>query len=317
MISGIMRRVIIVAGALVLLFTATFWYISDPDVPRATLEAKYASASSHFVRLPDGARVHVRQRGDHDARALVLIHGSNASLLTWEPWAKRLSDRFRVITLDMPAHGLTGAVPSGDYTQDGMVKFIGEVVDALGLQTFALGGNSMGGRLAALYAAQHSDRVTCLVLVAPGGLPAKRVDPVPLVLRLLRTPVANRILLHITPRSLVVDGLNEAVVHKEIITDEMIDSYWEFARMEGTRKATITRANIRDKIIRDDIGHIKTPTLILWGEEDHVVRVDAASEFHAGISSSTLIVYPKTGHIPQEEIADRSSEDVRTFLSSH
>jgi pimeloyl-ACP methyl ester carboxylesterase len=124
-------------------------------------------------------------------------------------------------------------------------------------------------------------------------------------------------LLHITPRSLVVDGLNDAVGHKEIITDEMINSYWEFARMEGTRKATITRANIRDKIIRDDISHIKAPTLILWGEEDHVVRVDAASEFHAGIPFSTLIVYPKTGHIPQEEIADRSAEDVRMFLSSY
>jgi pimeloyl-ACP methyl ester carboxylesterase len=308
-----MRKFLI--GGFLLLLLGAFWYSSQPDIPRAILEAKYAGPPSQFLTLREGTRAHVRDRGPRDALTLVLIHGSNASLYTWEPWAKRLSDRFRVITLDLPGHGLTGAVPNGDYTQEGMVKFIDEVAAILGLQRFAIGGNSMGGRASVLFTIKHPERVTHLVLVDSGGLPTKQVEPTPLAYRLMGIPIANRLLLHITPRSLVVDGLNSAIVHKDIITDEMIDRYWDFIRMDGTREATIIRSRIRDKRIRDDIPNVKTPTLILWGEDDRTIPVEAAYAFHAAIAGSELIVYPKTGHIPQEELADESAADVRAFLS--
>src|SRR4030095_4542038 len=308
-----MRKFLI--GCFLLLLLGAFWYSSQPDIPRAILEAKYAGPPSQFLTLREGTRAHVRDRGPRDALTLVLIHGSNASLYTWEPWAKRLSDRFRIITLDLPGHGLTGAVPNGDYTQEGMVKFIDEVAAILGLQRFAIGGNSMGGRASVLFTIKHPERVTHLVLVDSGGLPTKQVEPTPLAYRLMGIPIANRLLLHITPRSLVVDGLNSAIVHKDIITDEMIDRYWDFIRMEGTREATITRGRIRDKRIRDDIPNIKTPTLILWGEDDRIIPVEAAYAFHAAIEGSKLVVYPKTGHVPQEEVADESAADVRAFLS--
>jgi pimeloyl-ACP methyl ester carboxylesterase len=308
-----MRKFLI--GGFLLLLLGAFWYSSQPDIPRAILEAKYAGPPSQFLTLREGTRAHVRDRGPRDALTLVLIHGSNASLYTWEPWAKRLSDRFRVITLDLPGHGLTGAVPNGDYTQEGMVKFIDEVAAILGLQRFAIGGNSMGGRASVLFTIKHPERVTHLVLVDSGGLPTKQVEPTPLAYRLMGIPIANRLLRHITPRSLVVDGLNSAIVHKDIITDEMIDRYWDFIRMDGTREATIIRSRIRDKRIRDDIPNVKTPTLILWGEDDRTIPVEAAYAFHAAIAGSELIVYPKTGHIPQEELADESAADVRAFLS--
>jgi pimeloyl-ACP methyl ester carboxylesterase len=310
-----MRTFLIAAGVLLVLLVAASAFVSDPDVPRATLEAKYASAPSRFVTLPGGARVHVRDRGPREGLTLVLLHGSNASLFTWEPWAKRLGDTFRIVTIDLPAHGLTGAVSDADYSYEAMVTFVRDVVNALGVQRFAIGGNSMGGRLSALFAGQYPDRVTHLILVDPGGLPVKQVEPVPLAFRLLRLPILNRILLYITPRSIVVDALNEAVSHKEIITDEMVDRYWEFARLEGTREATIMRANIISKAITERLGNIKAPTLILWGEEDRVIPVDHAREFHARIPGSRLIVYPMTGHIPQEELPDQSASDVREFLS--
>ena len=95
-------RKFLIGGGLLLLFPAAFWYISQPDIPRAILEVKYAGATSQFLALPDGTRAHVRDRGPRDALALILLHGSNASLYTWEPWAKQLSDRFRIITVDLP-----------------------------------------------------------------------------------------------------------------------------------------------------------------------------------------------------------------------
>ena len=311
-----MRKLLISGAVLFLLVVGAFLFVREPDIARTTLEAKYAGKPSQFITLPDGTRAHVRDRGPRDARTLVLIHGSNASLFTWEPWAKQLSDTFRVITVDLPGHGLTGAVPSRDYSQEGMLKFMEAVTDALRLETFAIGGNSMGGRAALLFTLEHPSRTTHLVLVDSGGVPTKQVDPEPFAFRLIRMPVINRVLLYITPRSLVFDGLNGAVSHKDIINDEMVDRYWDFVRMKGTREATIARVNIRDKRIKDRISSIKVPTLILWGEEDRIISVEAAYEFHAAISGSKLIIYPKTGHIPQEELADRSAADVRTFLST-
>jgi pimeloyl-ACP methyl ester carboxylesterase len=311
----VMRKLLIGSGVLVLLFAGALWYFSEANIPRAVLEAKYASPPSRFVTPPDGARAHVRDRGPRDAPALVLIHGSNASLFTWEQWAKRLGDTFRFITIDMPGHGLTGAVPNGDYSQQGMVQFISAVTGALGLQKFAIGGNSMGGRLAARFAEEHPDRATHLILAAAGGIPLKGGEAASITLRLARMPVLNRLLLHLTPRSLIVDGLNDAVEHKEIITPGMIDSYWDFVRMAGTRAATITRFNTStDNSVKDNIGDIRAPTLILWGEEDRVIPVAAAYEFHSAIPGSQLIVYPGVGHLPHEEVPDSSSAAVRAFL---
>src|SRR5215471_15840014 len=170
-----MKKFLIGGGFLLLLLPGVFWFLHQPDIPRAILEAKYAGPPSQFLTLREGARAHVRDRGPRDALALVLIHGSNASLFTWEPWVKRLSDRFRIITMDLPGHGLTGAVPDGDYTQEGMVKFIDEVASMLGLHQFAIGGNSMGGRASILFTITHSERVTKLILVDSGGLPTRQV----------------------------------------------------------------------------------------------------------------------------------------------
>ena len=130
-------------------------------------------------------------------------------------------------------------------------------------------------------------------------------------------PVLDQIVLHITPRSLVVEGLNDAIVRKSIITDAMIDEYWDFARMEGTREATAARFQLPlgSRMSRTHIAAIKAPTLILWGEQDHLIPVAAAKKFHAAIPGSKLIIYPGTGHIPMEEVADQSAADVRAFLS--
>jgi len=266
-----MRKFLIRTGILVFLLAVAFWFFSGPDIPRAALEAKYASPPSQFLMLPDGARVHVRDRGRRDAPTLILLHGSNASLFTWEPWVTRLEDAFHVITFDMPGHGLTGAVPSGDYSQAGLVKFIGDVADALRLDTFAIGGNSMGGRMSAAFTEEHPARITHLILVDSGGLPGKQGGPMRFVWGLAGTPIVNWAVLRVAPRAVVIEGVNYAVAHKEIVTPAMIDSYWDLNHMEGTRAATIARFNSSSGGVKDRLAEIKAPTLILWGEEDRLI----------------------------------------------
>jgi pimeloyl-ACP methyl ester carboxylesterase len=298
------------------ILAGVFWFFSDADIPRSVLEAKYASPPSEFIMLPDGARAHVRDQGNKNGPVLVLVHGSNASLFTWEPWVSRLFQDFHIVTMDLPGHGLTGAVPNQDYSQEGMVKFVAEVTDKLGVKKFAIAGNSMGGGVAARFAEEYPDRVNALILVDAAGEPTPMGDRVPLVFKIARIPVLSKILLHITPRSLVEEGLNDAIVHKAIITDKMIDQYWEFARMDGSRAANGARFMLPfTNDVKTHIGDIKAPVLILWGAQDHLIPVIAAHEYQKDLPGSQLVIYPATGHIPQEEVPDRSAQDMRTFLS--
>jgi pimeloyl-ACP methyl ester carboxylesterase len=312
-----MRTFLGILAAIAVILVGGYFYLSVPEIPRTTLEAKYATPPSQFLTLADGARVHYRDQGPKTAPTLVLVHGSNASLFTWEPWVARLGDTFRVVTIDMPSHGLTGAVPSHDYSQAGMAKFVDDVADKLGLKTFAIGGNSMGGGVAARFAEDYPDRVTALILVDAGGMPAQIGDNVPIGFRIARTPVLNQLMVHMTPRAIFADGLHKSFNHENLVTPAMIDQYWELNRMAGTPEATMARFQIPfDTYIKDHASRIKAPTLILWGAKDHLIPVAAAYEYEKAIPGSKLIVYPDGGHVLQEDEADKSAAAAKAFLTS-
>ncbi|HVE04337.1 MAG TPA: alpha/beta hydrolase [Rhizomicrobium sp.] len=314
-----MRRFLIAVAVIAVLLGIAAYALSAADIPRATLEAKYATPPSQFVVLPDGARVHYRIRGAATAPALVLLHGSNASLFTWEAWSKNLSDRFRVVSLDLPGHGLTGAVPNHDYSTKGMAVFVAEFADKIGLKKFALAGNSMGGGVAARFAEMYPDRVTALILVDAGGMPGKMGDRIPLAFQLLRMPWLQAVMAHANPKPLAREGLGKAIVRKSVLTEQMIDLYTDMALLEGTREATFERFNQTGEdygYVKAHIRALKMPVLILWGQEDHLIPVETAHTWKAAIPGSKLIVYPATGHIPMEEVADQSAADVRAFLST-
>jgi pimeloyl-ACP methyl ester carboxylesterase len=249
----------------------------------------------------------------------MLLHGSNASLFTWEPWSKKLSDRFRVVSLDLPGHGLTGAVPNHEYSTIGMAIFVAQFADKIGLKKFALAGNSMGGGVAARFAEMYPDRVSALILVDAGGMPGKMGDRIPLAFQLLRMPWLQSVMAHANPRPLAREGLGKAIVRKSVLTEQMIDLYTDMALLKGTREATFERFNQMEDYgyVKAHVRALKMPVLILWGQEDHLIPVETAHTWKAAIPGSTLIVYPATGHIPMEEVADQSAADVRAFLSTH
>ena len=135
------------------------------DLPAAEVDAKYSNDASRFLPMEDGARVHYRDEGNAAGAAVVLIHGAMASLHTWEPWVTILGQQYRVITLDLPAHGLTGQVPEHAYGADAFTETIHAVVNELGVERFVLGGNSMGGGATWRYVLAHPKRVRAMILV--------------------------------------------------------------------------------------------------------------------------------------------------------
>ena len=291
-------------------------FLADPDVRAVELEAQYATPPSQFVILPSGARVHYRNQGSRSGPPLVLLHGSNSSLHTWEPWVAQIGDAFHLISVDLPGHGLTGPVPGDDYSQEAMAKFVDDFTTAIGVQRFALAGNSMGGGVAARYALRHPERLTHLILVDASGMPTRMPRDPGLGLTLARTPVIQYLVLYVTPRNLFEDGLMAAFYNDALVTPEMIDRLWKLNRREGNRAAALKRYQTPDDgYIQDNASQIKTPTLILWGAEDTFTPRDIGDAYSAAITGSKMIVYNKAGHVPMEEIPEQTARAVRDFLT--
>lgn len=137
----------VVLLALVALTAAAAWNWA-PDRPVAQLKPRWALPPSQFVAL-DGMQVHLRDQGPRDDPApIVLLHGTSASLHTWEGWVAALQNKRRVISLDLPGFGLTGPFPDGDYRMAHYSAFLANVLDLLQVPRAVVAGNSFGGQLA-------------------------------------------------------------------------------------------------------------------------------------------------------------------------
>ncbi len=310
-----MKRLLKVLAVLAALLMLAFVVFRTPDTNVAEMRAKYGGESSQFVEIGDGTIVHLRDEGPRDGMPIILLHGSNADLHTWEPWVEGLRDDYRVIRFDQVGHGLTGAAPDGDYSTDAFVADIDEVADALGLERFILGGNSMGGSHTVAYAMQHSDRLAGIVLVDAGGADIPKVGGGNIGFSIARTPVLNLLMKHITPRSLVKQSLEQSVTNQAIVTEEAVDRYWEMLRYPGNREATIARFSRGwAGFDAQDVSVISVPALIIWGTEDALIPVEAGRWYDQQLPNSTLVEYPGIGHLPQEEAPAKSLADLNQWL---
>jgi len=318
-----LKRVLLGVVALIVIAVAVIaaaWV--QFDIPREELQAKYANDASQFIELRSGAVTHVRDQGNRDGDVLVLVHGSNAALQTWEPWVAALGDTYRIITLDMPAHGLTGATPDEDYSVTGMAAFTRETVRKLGIEKFTLGGNSMGGAVALNYAVAYPDDLEGLILVCAAGIKRDEAETsrgsASWAFSLVRMPVIGDLLEIITPRSLFANSLNSVFVDKSIVTEDMINMYFELNVMEGTRPATFKRFQTQRAPVPDEtVQALEVPTLVMWGDKDPLIPVSVGKRFDALLPNSTLVVYENVGHIPMEEVAEVSANDVRAFMEAN
>ena len=279
------------------------------DIPLKTLKEKYTYSNSEFIEV-DGMQVHFRKSGN--GFPLVLIHGTGASLHTWEKWTQLLEKDFKVISLDMPAFGLTGAHPERDYSIPAYVEFLNNFVAAIGIDSFYLAGNSLGGFISWEFALAYPYKVKKLVLVDASGFPRK--EPLPLGIRMAKYPISGELLLKVTPKSLFRKSLRDVYGDRSKVTKGLVDQYFEIFLRPGNRQAFVDRARHPFSGNPSDLSLLTIPTLILWGEEDAWLDVKYGTRFDKILPDSRLITYPGIGHVPMEEIPERTAEDTRAFL---
>lgn len=313
-----MKLIIRILG--VLLLTCGIFAIAGvfatwaPDRSVQALSERWAQPPSTFIAV-EGMQVHLRDEGPRDdPLPIVLLHGTSASLHTWDGWAQGLTDQRRVIRFDLPAFGLTGPHPQDDYSIAAYVRFVGAVMDKLGVQTFVLAGNSLGGQIAWGTALAMPQRVKKLVLVDAAGYPLQP-SSVPIGFRIARIPGARVLMEYVLPRGIVDSSVRNVYADPAKVTRELVDRYYDLSLRTGNRRALAHRLDQPFSGQEASIKSIKTPTLILWGARDQLIALEHAKRFEADIAGSKLVVFDDLGHVPHEEGAQKTVEAFKAFLA--
>ena len=314
-----MRRLLAVLLTLVAVLGAGWLSLRRPDIPFDTLESAYASPESKYLVLSDSEKIHYRDQGNAAGPVIVLVHGFSASLHTWEPWIRQLGDDYRLISLDLPGHGLTRGFDLDEVNVNGFGETIATLTDALGVEHFTLVGSSMGGHTAWAYAVDHPDEVEALVLVAAAGWPLteEELAETPWVFKALRYGAFRAIVRDLDNSATIRSGLEESFGDQNAVTEDMVQRYVALNRAPGHRDAIMhlmAESDARRLATPEQMMTLNMPVLVMHGTEDNLVPYSHGVGFADAIPNARLIAYEGVGHIVQEEIARQSVTDLKGFL---
>ena len=305
--AGLLGLVFLLLAAVV----ATSW---APDRPVASLAPRWAPPPSVFVEVA-GMQVHLRDEGVRDdPLPIVLLHGTSASLHTWDGWAAGLKAKRRVIRLDLPGFGLTGPFPDNDYRVEHYASFIHAALDRLGVSRVVLAGNSFGGQVALVATLAQPARIDRLILVDSAGYPLAPAS-IPIGFRIARLPLLHHLARVILPRRIIEDSVRNVYGDASRVTPELVDRYFELTLREGNRQALAERLKLAPvDAITERIPLIKVPTLVLWGGRDRLIPPENGQRFSRDIAGSRLELFDDLGHVPHEEDPQRTLAAVMRFL---
>ncbi|HEX9469243.1 MAG TPA: alpha/beta fold hydrolase [Bradyrhizobium sp.] len=271
-----------------------------------------AMLSRKFVNGQKGC-IHFQEVGRGDP--VVLIHGGGAGAFGYSNYRKNigpLSERNRVIVMDLPGFGKSAPRPAPDGIFKLMSAALGELLDHLGIKKTSLVGNSLGGATSLRFALDFPERVDKLILMgSAGSLPIHTVMPNEGAFRLLgfyrgEGPTIEKL-------KALIDVL---IYDPSGITPQLLQERFESA----TEPSVVANPPLHlmgpmDQLWREPLDQVKQPTLLIWGREDRVVPMDAAFILQKQIPNADLVVFSKCGHWAQWEKAETFNRIVSDFLN--
>jgi pimeloyl-ACP methyl ester carboxylesterase len=251
---------------------------------------------------------------------ILFVHGLSGQ---WQNWLEQLlpfSSDHRVVAVDLPGFGQS-EMPRDKISISGYGVFVDRFMEAVGMEAAALVGNSMGGFIGAECAIKFPHRVERLVLVSAAGISIEHHRSEPLLkLLYMGESVAQWATARVVGRFGAMAGRprgRKAIMwfvtpHAERLAPELV---MEQARGAGKPGFLPALDALTGYPIRDRLGEIKCPTLIVWGRRDLLVPVKDAYVFDELIPESRLIVYEDVGHVAMLEVPEQFNADVRAFVS--
>lgn len=259
----------------------------------------------------NGVKTRVLEAGNGEP--LILLHGTGGHVEAYARNLKGLSENFRVICIDMLGHGYTDK-PDQQYGIDSYSDHLLAVVKALDLSEVYLSGESLGGWVAAWFAAYHPEYVKALVLNTPGNVNNK-----PEVMAGLKASTLKAVLE--ANYENVKTRLEWLMYDKSQVTDELIETRYKIYTQPSYQKAVHNIVALQDIEVRAKYSwdsswcsKINVPTLLAWTDHDPTSTVEEAKPIQDMIPNSELVVIKDAGHWPQWEKPEEFNSIVTNFL---
>ncbi len=266
-----------------------------------------------MAQIVDPSSWHCQKQGD--GPPLLLIHGLGASSFSFRHNLECLGQHFRVLAVDLPAHGSSAAPLDGDYRLEALTQGLSDLLDLQGLQQVAVAGNCLGGSLALMLARQAPERVRALILLDP----AVALTRVPWMFYPLRLPLLGGLAAALMGPWAIPIALRLAYHRWEFITPEVVAGYarpfQELARRLAFRSFCQQLKIPSLPEIAAMLQNIHQPAVLIWGKEDRILPVRQASWVRARLPQAEPHILPEVGHAPQEEAPDAVNEIIIDFLT--
>jgi pimeloyl-ACP methyl ester carboxylesterase len=173
----------------------------------------------------------------------------------------------------------------------------------------------LGGNVAWTTALLYSNRVERLILIDSSGYPFK-AQSIPIGFKIASTPVLNKLMEKVLPRGIVESSVRNVYGNPSLVTPELVDRYFDLTTRAGNRQALAERiSQMRPGHYASRLSELKLPTLILWGDLDHLIPPEMGDRFHKDIIGSKLVRFNELGHVPQEEDPRKTVTALKEFLA--
>lgn len=274
-------------------------------------ERSSAGLETEQVAVGELDITYLRSKEPVDGDTLVLIHGFGANKDNWTRLAGHLTDDFNVYAIDLPGHGDSSKPLDIGYHLEDQAGYVARILDALSVDEAHVMGNSMGGAITALYAANHPDKVQSAVLFSPAGILEYESELVDLV------KAGDNPLIPKQPGDF--ERLMDFALEKKPFVPWPIMGVLEERAIANREVNEVIFAAIRDAgsgaDFRNAITRIKAPVLVVWGKEDRVIDYRNADVFVEAIPDARKAILDDIGHAPMVEAPEQSAELFREFLA--
>jgi len=315
-----------VAGLLVLLCSALLSAsaaAAGPEVdapPRLSLQALRELYRSPLDRVVDIEGIEVYYRDEGRGPAVLLIHGSQSTMRTYDELASRLRDRFRVIRYDVPPNGLSGPIPEAALGKLRPSDVPARLLAKLGIGKASVVGVSSGGTTGIFLAAEHPQLVERLIISCapadPVDMSTLRKTPAMLEAERRHGDYMDRS--RTKPKAFWRTYVDFYSAEPGRISDAVVQQMYDFSRRTPERHTTALTGVVADqpKAIAA-MNAVRQPVLLLWGAADPLLPPSAAHALarHLKNASLSMLMIPDASHYPPIEIPDRYAAILETYLT--
>lgn len=274
-------------------------------------EQDKAGLAPQSIRINEQTYFFLQRQNPTATETVILLHGFSADKGNWLRFVQALPSQYNVIALDLLGHGEHPIDLKRDYHIEDQVAYLHNFIAHSFNQPLHFVGNSMGGAIASLYAANYPEQVASLMLISPAG-----IHDIP-------SEMEHLLAKNINP--LIAGTIDEFY---QVVDFVMEDSpFIPRALLKVQAEKAITRFQLNHKIfsdIRQDLNKnldtrfsdITAPTMILWGKQDRVIHSDNIKRYATLVPNASSRLLEGIGHLAMLEAPDISANAFIEFTSS-